>query len=253
MMEKRKFERSVLLAVIAMGMIIAPPACAGTGDDNDASYPEFGVEYKADYLVGNDLWQGAISAQGFRNALLNAGWTESFFIGDEDRNVNRWTYFGVDQSYVDGTDIVYFAGHGWNQGILLNSEPGKWVYFRNCEWGDYDAEWILLDGCHTVQLPSELKYYPHYAMNGVHLVCGFDSVGYDLPEDGANVANKLVDGYKVRLAWFIGIDENHGSEIRVGIIGENADCGSDHVWREGSVIADPPVDSEIYRWLYNCN
>ncbi|WP_292521753.1 DUF6345 domain-containing protein [Methanoculleus sp.] len=167
MMEKRKIERSILLAGIVMGMILAPPACAGTGDDNDASYPEFGVEYKCNYLAGNNQPSSPTSAEGFREALSSAGWTESFFIGDEDRNVNRWTYSGLDQSYVDGTDIVYFAGHGWNQGILLNSAPGSWVYFRNCEWGDYDLEWMLLDSCHTVQLPSELKYYPHHAMNGV--------------------------------------------------------------------------------------
>lgn len=115
-MEKRKVERSVFLAVFAMGMIFAAPVCAGTGDDSDTSYPEFGVEYKQYYLAGNNQPNSPTSAAGFRNAFLSAGWTESFFIGDEDRNVNRWTYFGVDQSYVDGTDIVYFTGHGWNQG-----------------------------------------------------------------------------------------------------------------------------------------
>lgn len=224
------------------------------GDDNDLSYPEFGAEYKNDYLVGSDLPKGVLSAQNFSNAFLNAGWTQSFFIGDENRNPTRWTYDGRDYENVDGTDLVYFSGHGANDKILLNTYPGNWIYFRNCEWGDYDLEWLLLDSCHTVNLPIEFKYsVTHWALNGIHLVCGFDTVGYDIAEDGPNVANRLLAGNKIRHAWYLAMDETHGSEVAVGIIGENAECGNDYVWKEGSVIADPVVDSEIYRWLYYCN
>lgn len=68
-----------------------------------------------------------------------------------------------------------------------------------------------------------------------------------------NIRKKKSDGERVRHAWFNAIDETHSDPVRVGIIGENSDCGSDHIWKEGTVIADPTVDDTTYYWLYYCN
>jgi len=251
-MKKRKNWISLFLVFLVLGILLAPPVCAGTGDDNDASYPEVGVEWINEYQApSNDLPNSDDCAIGFYNVLCNAGWTPKFNKGTYTASALHWVWDGSDTTYVDGADIVFFAGHGWNCGILISTV--EWMWFNDCEWGDYDAEWVLLHSCHTVQIPGEFKVSPHWALNGAHLICGFDTVGYDYPQDGGAIGSRLVSGNKIRHAWYLALDETHGSDVRAGIVGENAACGDDHIWGEGTVVADPPVDSEIYRWLYQCN
>lgn len=236
---------SVLLVTAFMGMACMAPVSAGTGDDSDAISPEFGVEYKQNYNTGNNLPNSPAIAEGFYEVFDNAGWGCNIYIGDWDS----------DAAHVDSVDLAFWAGHGDDSCILLDGLPLvlAWVYFHDCNWGDQDLEWILLHSCHTAQVPGEFKAWPHWALNGAHLVCGFDTVGYDYAQDGAAVANKLFNNYKVRHAWYHALDETHQSNVWIGIIGENAACGDDRIWGEGSVITDPPVDSEIYRCLLQCN
>ncbi|WP_342685994.1 MULTISPECIES: DUF6345 domain-containing protein [unclassified Methanoculleus] len=244
----------MLLVTVFVGTACVIPVSAGMGDDSDAIYPEFGVEYKQIYNTRNNLPNSPAIAEGFYEVFDNAGWGCNFYIGDWDRDTQRWDW-DSDAAHVDSVDLVFWAGHGDDSFILLDGllPVLAWVYFHDCNWGDQDLEWILLHSCHTTQIPGEFKAWPHWALNGAHLVCGFDTVGYDYAEDGAAVANKLFNNYKVRHAWYFGLDETHGNDVWIGTIGENAACGDDRIWGEGSVIADPPVDSEIYRWLFQCN
>jgi hypothetical protein len=62
-------------------------------------------------------------------------------------------------------------------GVKLGFFPTSFVYYGLSEWGNNDLEWIFLHGCYTTQVPGNLKASPHRGMNGVHLVCGFYSVG----------------------------------------------------------------------------
>ena len=245
---------SVLLVTAFMGMACMAPVSAGTGDDSDAISPEFGVEYKQNYNTGNNLPNSPAIAEGFYEVFDSAGWGCNFYIVDWDRDIQRWDW-DSDAAHVDSVDLAFWAGHGDDSCILLDGLPLvlAWVYFHDCNWGDQDLEWILLHSCHTAQVPGEFKAWPHWALNGAHLVCGFDTVGYDYAQDGAAVANKLFNNYKVRHAWYHALDETHQSNVWIGIIGENAACGDDRIWGEGSVITDPPVDSEIYRCLLQCN
>lgn len=241
------------LVIIACFALVTAVS-AGTGDDNDLSNPEVGVEWVTEYYwPSQNLPSADDCALGFYNTLGNAGWTQKFNKGTGTVAVDQWVSDGLDSSYVDGADIVMFVGHGANNLIKLATDPLHWVYFDCCEWGDYDLEWMLLHSCHTTQIPGNFKSNKRWALNGAHLICGFDTDAYDYAEDGASCAQKLLNGYKVRLAWYTAIDETHPDGIRVGIVGENSDCANDRIWGEGSVIADPVVDSEIYRWLYTCS
>ncbi|WP_048145548.1 DUF6345 domain-containing protein [Methanoplanus limicola] len=240
----------LLLIMALIGAMFVPAVSAGTGDDNDASFPEVGVEWVNDYWP-NPLSHSDESATDFYNTLGNAGWTKRFCLGDRQTAVNQWS--DNDENYVDGVDITWFSGHGHQAYLLLTNNPLDWVQFNLVEWGDYDAEWMLLHSCHTTEIPGNFKGILHKALNGVHLICGFNTIGYDFADDGENCAQRLLNSEKVRLAWFNAMDETHPDTIKVGIIGENSNCGNDRIWKEGTVIADPTVDDTTYYWLYYCN
>ena len=88
-------------------------------------------------------------------------------------------------------------------------------------------------------------------MNGVHLVCGYTTVGWDT-DDGATLATYLLEGQTVKDAWFRAIDKTHDDNFTLRVIGENEACGNDHIWGSGSVISDQPIDAAYYEWIYYC-
>jgi len=108
-----------------------------------------------------------------------------------------------------------------------------------------------LHSCHSTEKPSNFKG-SHYGLNGVHLICGFKTAALNCV-DGGNFAQKLLDGETVIDAWYHAIDQTHGTGYTVQIIGENSDCENDHIWGEGSVIADPTVDAQWSKWTYSCS
>lgn len=188
------------------------------------------------------------TAIGFYNSLGNAGWVKMFENGDSEAQNSHFTP-GDDWRYIDGVDIALFAGHGaWNW--IRFMDPYVAV-FNTCEWGDNDLEWIFLHGCHTTQEPFIFKSIPNRAMNGVHLVSGYCTEGYDV-NDGTNLAENLLDGQTVKEAWFDAIEQTHGPGIILRVIGEDGACGNDHIWGRGSVISDPAVDNSVNWWIYYC-
>jgi hypothetical protein len=83
-------------------------------------------------------------------------------------------------------------------------------------------------------------------MTGVHLICGFNSFGWDSEYGytGPAVAQKLLmgSGETVKDAWFYGIDECFGPPITLRVIGENEAMLDEKIYGYGPV-SDPPVDS----------
>jgi len=225
----------------------------GTKDFQDLYYPQVGVEWVNDYTI-TPLSNSDDTAIGFYNTLGNAGWVQMFEKGDDEAQTSHFTV-GEDWKYIDGVDVALFAGHGsfnitayW----IRLMEP-KIVLFPTCEWGDHDLEWIFLHGCHTTKCPENFKAWPYWTMNGVHLVCGFYSEGWDV-DDGTRLANYLLEGQTIKNAWFNATDYTHGSGIILRVIGENEACGNDHIWGSGSVISDPPVDANTYdEWWHYCD
>lgn len=250
MKKKTKWRVAALIIVLSV-MALMPCANAGTGDDNDASYPEVGVEWVNDYTLPLlDLDQCDDSANGLYNRLGNIGWTKRFNKGDSDAKAAHFEYANHDSTYIDAVDIALYAGHG-SQNKLDISTVWEKVYYDEALWGDYDLEWIGLDCCYAG------SHYFAYPLNGVHLICGFSTTANDY-DNGKHWADYLInDGgddvaYKVKDAWFYGMDVHHGSGTTLRVNGENADCGNDYIWGQGSVIADPPVDDYYVYWTYNC-
>lgn len=90
-------------------------------------------------------------------------------------------------------------------------------------------------------------------MNGVHLVCGYITEGYDV-DDGTNLAENLLEGQTVKEAWFDAIDQTHGSGIILRVISEQSGCENDFIWLKGYVMLDPPVNSVVDgSWIHYCH
>jgi hypothetical protein len=228
----------------------------GTKDFQDLNYPQVGVEWVNAYpdipYVSCHLENSDDTALGFYNTLVENGWVPMFEYGDDKAQPSHFTV-GEDWKYIDGVDVALFAGHGtWNlTGTWIRLLQGP-MFFSGCEWGDNDLEWIFLHGCHTTVNPAAFKGIPYWAMNGIHLVCGYYTEGIDTA-DGENLADNLISGLTIKQSWENAIDMTHGTGITLRTIGENQACGNDYIWGSGSVISDPSVDAFTYdEWFYNC-
>lgn len=248
--------KSITLLLIAICLV--SNASAGTGDDSDSSSPEVGIEWVTDYSWPySDLPNSDNSAEDFYNTLGNAGWTKKFNMGNSyasDAHFEHSGVNGVDSSYVDGADIVFYQGHGEDDSLHLATYTKRVIYENEIKWGDYDLEWIALHSCSSTAEPSNFIQGngPEYGFNGVHLVCGFYTTALNYAEDGGNFADRLLNGETVKDAWFHAIDETHGSGRSLRVIGESSNCRYDHIWGEGSVISDPTVDGTTYYWDFDC-
>ena len=228
-----------------------------TKDSHDEDYPQVGVTWVDNYDFDwqNPLSQSSNTSHGFYNTLVEeGGWIPMFEYGDHEVLQGLFTssdWGGEDLKYIDGVDVALFAGHGWSQWLVLSGVLEVMPYI-NCNWGDYDLEWIFLHGCHTTGDPDIFKMsMPYRTMNGVHLICGFATEGWDM-NDGENLADKLLNGETVIDAWFNATDMTHDPPIVLRVIGENEACGNDRIWGSGSVILDPPVDSTYDYWDHEC-
>jgi hypothetical protein len=217
---------------------------AGTKDNRDSSLPTVGVEWGNAYsLPSAQLYWSDVTVTNFYNLFGNYGWKKMFNYGDLSALVNHFTATG-DRYYIDGVDFAFYAGHG--EAYAINLPTYRFAWFSNCEWGDNDLEWIILHACHTTHTPSNFKSLIHNSMTGVHLICGFNSFGWDSEYGytGAAVAQKLLmgSGETVKDAWFYGIDECFGPPITLRVIGENEAMLDEKIYGYGPV-SDPPVDS----------
>jgi hypothetical protein len=225
----------------------------GTKDNQDQNYPQVGVIWGNAYIPPSaPLYWSDVTANNFYENLGSNGWRQMFTYGD---NAAQEAQFSppLDWYNVDGVDLAFYAGHGEN--YALNLPTLRMVWFSSCEWGDNDLEWIILHGCHTTQTPQNFKQIPHRAMNGVHLVCGYISEGYDCEngETGSTVSNFLLTDNTVKNSWCWGVDWVYNEPITLRTVGEVATCANDHIWGHGTVISDPPVDNYYNTWGYACH
>jgi len=224
-----------------------------TKDYHDLDYPQVGVEWVTEYDFSSPLPMSDDNALGFYNTLGNAGWIQMFEYGNNETDGSHFTAATEDWRYIDGVDVAYYSGHASYHWLDLGPGLLNVVPYTLCEWGDHDLEWIFLHGCHTTALPVDFKSLPYWAMNGVHLVCGYITVGWDT-DDGATLATYLLNGETVKDAWFHAIDKTHDGNFTLRVIGENEACGNDHIWGSGSVISDQPVDGTVYdAWVHYCD
>lgn len=106
---------------------------------------------------------------------------------------------------MDTVDLAYIATHGttgvWDPGWGRYSSA---IYYGvggsshddafrvpsevYRAWGDWDAEWVAIDSC-LVLNANDMGYWST-AMNGLHLILGFDTI---MAEDVAACALRAID------------------------------------------------------------
>jgi hypothetical protein len=261
---------------------------APTGDDSNNF--EVGVEWIVHYDDLPDLGLSDNSAQGFYDALLDAGWHLEFeyeenqaWESDFKRDEPGWN--GHDRDVVDSVDIAWFDGHG-EPGILIFNVAQDDEYLQSfnydrvdqwnpltgpkdeARWGDLDLEWIFLNGCETLKGPGwigegsrfkgEIEF--GWALNGIHLICGWiDSKASR--DDGTAVARWLLGvalerPYPVIEAWFEGLTRSQGFGKKVRVIGESSSYRNECIWGVDPVppnhppLPDPTPDDYLYLWDY---
>lgn len=239
--------------VLCILTALTSPVSAGTGDDNDSSSPEVGIEWVEDYTWPySDLPYSEDSAEGFYDRLGDEGWTKKFNKGNSNAKDEHFEQSGSDTTYIDGVDIAFYQGHG-SAGRLDISTVWEKVDSDEAEWGDYDLEWI---GLHACSVLSNNDFTD--ALHGVHLICGFSTTSYNYADDGENWADFLIDdgandqAYTVKDAWFDGMEIKQPSSVTAKVFGETSSCGSDKIWGQGPVISDPRVDGIYFFWTHTC-
>ena len=153
---------------------------------------------------GDDLVGKGVNANvdQFYKKMGQYGWSKTLRWKDDwawESDFEDSTRGGYDYVEADSVDLVYFCGHGYQNGILFgtNRNTIKYNYAAanvEVKWGDQDMEWIVLDSCHVLQYKSsDGRYvwqrwddpngYPeHSALTihaGLHVMIGWDSVAGD--------------------------------------------------------------------------
>jgi hypothetical protein len=283
-MKKRLVLVLVLVEAVLSATGIVGPSAVYAYDGEDDSAIEVVVEWIVHYDDLPDLGKSDDSAEAFYNALGQAGYLKcghynenNAWESDWKRNDPGWN--GHDNIFTDNFDVAWFDGHGEPGTLIFNvaqddEELQSFNYDRldqwnpytgpqdEARWGDLDLEWVFLNGCETLKYPAwhghnmegsgwKRDYDFGWALNGVHLICGWVSHKASKP-DGAEVANYLL-GWNLRQhspvieAWWCGTDVYQGS-IKVRVIGENHNMENDWIWGQGYVTPDPVVDNYLYWW-----
>jgi len=159
----------------------------------------------------NNLSNRDNAAQGFGSAMKSRGHNWKFDWG----NANAWETDFRDQAYggddantdggVDSVDFAYLATHGGAGSNYFVAAFG--TKHANCLWdnrqaklGNANLEWLVLDTCHSVQLPN-----PHIiwsqAFQGLHMVLGFTGTAKDRGGRGWDFGRRAGNGAKLSDAW----------------------------------------------------
>lgn len=249
---------------------------------------EVGVEWVVDYSsVGKSMVYGRDDcAKGFYNTIkAHPDWDGEFDVGDSaawEKHFKRDALSGLDDSWVDSVDFVYFAGHGAGEGTITGSSGvgrgggftfgvnanDNWVLSsipssREPRWGDSDLEWIVLDVCSAlarkpdgdgVSYTISERWANSDVMHGLHYILGFRTAASDSSSRGEVFAEYLTgarDGtnHTVRTAWRKATEDTEGpwyegAYLRAYSAGSNT--YGDHIFEYGSVSSDPDPSSQNY-------
>lgn len=237
-----------LASACAVGLVIQLAACTSVDTDtgvewiNSYTYPPEQGSCNFDNLGGRDD-----VAIGFYDVLTSHGYTGRFQWGDGNAWANDFMDSGVEPSgddhhWIDTVDFAYHADHG-NVGIFGFGRPVDRciVAAEDCRWGDDDdLEWIVLDDCSCLRQGEYGVWWPTF--QGLHMIVSFDTNAHDASSRGRLFAEKLVDGWSVRQAWWYACEQTEGDGTFAAIAGAcNGDTSiyDEHIWKFGHVAGDP--------------
>jgi len=236
--------QTVAITPGAIGGIVFLPAVGGVTD------------YGCERAVSN---MGAGNQSGFVNRFDSEGVARRF----NWSGVNAWERdfkegpTGLDSTYVDNADIVFYIGHGNGGGFTFesNHDDGTLSYTDAAgAWGDLDLEWLALLSCQVLKHDYNGQTWSQRwgpSFDGLHLLLGFETNAHDWPAFGGTFADWALGRHwsfftlpamPVRSSWFLAKWEQQPAAdiaVAMGVIGP-AGCSNydDYFWGKGPVGPD---------------
>lgn len=202
---------------------------------------EVGVEWVKKYhgRAGN-LSNTKAQAEGFYNAI---DCRKRFNWGDDLAWDIDFEEPGDDYIWADKVDIVFFSGHGDQNGPLFGvstHDDGK-ARPEEIKWGNRDLEWIAFDACEILKYAGVWDRW-RQAFKGLHYILGFRTTCSDEKYRGKYFARLLNRGWKIRNAWFMACTLTEGSSVKAAYLRarkSGTNTYDDHLWGHGYVSPDP--------------
>jgi hypothetical protein len=190
-----------------------------------------------------------LDTQGFANYMASKGFSKDFEVCEYDLTKYKFTdrLFGEDQDYLEQTDFVYYAGHGYHHVIMVDKEYNpftSYAYYSECSWGDEGpVKWIGLASCNNTE--NEFKV----AMNGINMILGW-STWCDDKQFGETLAKHCTDDkMSIKESWFTtAIEKSTTRNLEAKIMGENSAVGDDCIYAGGEYEEDVEVTNQITYW-----
>lgn len=220
-----------------------------------------GIEWVKNYRGrAPNLTNTQAQAEGFYNEIAGppASATRRFNFGDEwawdqDFQDTGKDPSGIDHLWVDNVDIVFFSGHGNQNGPSFGRADRDDGQARPDEviWGNRNLEWIAFDACLILARPGVFGRWGWSVFQGLHYILGFASGCNDEPNRGRRFAHWLNRGWTVRNAWFRACQETAGggtvaAYLRADETGRGTNTFNDHYWGCGFVSRDPRNPDRIF-------
>jgi hypothetical protein len=226
-------------------------------DDEDETDLSWMSQWISDY-DDDPLKHAEDGVQGFTDKLTSLGWGQHEFSNTDARakRMKGLPPWNEENKYMDKHDFTFYCGHG-NSTRISFLKPWYDKYLDYTEtvdstghgtWGDKDAEWLALASCQV--LSSD---YWLCGMDGLHLICGFQTkmqIGDDFGEAFANLL--IIDSVYDHLprtivqSWFIMGDMTQTNDKAQRVIGGSKEVFSDYIWGQGAVASDPVMEGHLY-------
>lgn len=223
-----------------------------------------GVEWVNSYLRSglSYLQHNESNVTRLVDELARIGWSTAFNWGEEsawERDFKDVARGGADNQVVDSVALAYFSGHGNRDGLLFDTQRDDY-HLRHDEaaWGDGGLNWLVADACLVLNNDDGQciqRWAP--AFRGLHMLLGFDTVCYDTPSRGENLARYADGSYwwqgalPIKEAWFqaAAVTESSASYSAALIATQpNIDPSGDYLPGIGSYSPDPVAPTQFFLW-----
>lgn len=191
------------------------------------------------------------------------GWSENFLKTDDD--VTESTF----KSSVDNSHFHYHLGHGvhdWVSDEITEIALTDWWWIWT-NWGDvrpqdiegrwdYRLKWIFLHSCHLLEdapWPYDVDRNRDAWAGGLdkcHMILGFATTSYTSTTLLNEFFDNAVDSNQpVTTSYYYATKIAFGSGVQACILADTqSQWNNDHLYGQGSVMADENPDDNSYVW-----
>jgi hypothetical protein len=207
---------------------------------------------------GTDVYWSIQHVNDFVNSIdQEPYWIKTFVLTNNNSMERHWkdpSRGGADSTYIDNAKFAYFNGHGSPTGLEFGTQQDDFTAsYADALWGDTMLDWVVIDACQVLRNDSYTNWYSSF--EGLHSICGFDSLGNDAPGRGQLMADRIRLGYTIKESWFYAADYTQpgvykNPAILAADIDGNLntpDCIDDHIYGRGSSI-NPPGDPISFKY-----